>query len=86
MQALKVTATSDNPGLIPNPTLIYTSPNAVGTLNYQPIVGVTGKATITVTVKDDGGVLNGGQDTVIQRFLVEVVSAGIECLDLNVTN
>ena len=72
VQALTVTATSDNPGLIPNPTLTYTSPNAVGKLIYQPIAGATGKATITVTVKDDGGVLNGGQDTFSRQFLVDV--------------
>jgi probable HAF family extracellular repeat protein len=72
VQALAVTATSDNPGLIPNPRVTYISPNAAGTLSYQPIAGVTGKATITVTVKDDGGVLNGGQDTFSRQFTVTV--------------
>jgi hypothetical protein len=72
VQVLTVTATSDNPGLIPNPAVTYTSPNAVGSLSYQPVAGVTGKATITVTVKDDGGVLNGGQDTFSRQFLVDV--------------
>ena len=35
-QTLTVTATSSNPGLIPNPTVTYTSPNATGTLTYTP--------------------------------------------------
>ena len=72
VQVLTVTATSDNPRLIPNPAVTYTSPNATGTLAYQPVAGVTGKATITVTVKDDGGVLNGGQDTFSRQFTVTV--------------
>jgi hypothetical protein len=72
VQGLTVIATSDNPALIANPMVTYTSPNATGTLTYQPVAGVTGKATITVTVKDDGGVLNGGQDTFSRQFTVEV--------------
>ena len=31
-----MTATSSNPGLIPNPTVTYTSPNATGSLTYTP--------------------------------------------------
>ena len=72
VQALTVITTSDNPGLIPNPTVTYTSPNATGMLIYQPVASVTGKATITVTVKDDGGVINGGQDTFSRQFTVTV--------------
>ena len=85
VQVLTVTATSDNPGLIPHPAVTYTSPNAVGSLSYQLVAGVTGKATITVTVKDDGGVLNGGQDTFSRQFTVTVAPA-TPCSDLNLTN
>ena len=35
-QTLTVTATSSNPGLIPNPTVGYTSPNTTGTLTFTP--------------------------------------------------
>ena len=51
-QTLTVTATSDTPGLIPNPTVIYTSPNATGTLRFTPVANASGRATITVTVND----------------------------------
>ena len=37
-QPLSVTATSSNPGLIPNPTVTYTSPNAAGTLTFAPVL------------------------------------------------
>ena len=51
-QTLTVTATSDNPALIPNPTVTYTSPNTTGTLNYTPAANANGSAVITVTVND----------------------------------
>lgn len=51
-QTLVVTATSSNIGLIPNPTVTYTSPNTTGSLSYTPVNGVAGTAIITVTVND----------------------------------
>lgn len=57
LQILSVTASSSNPGLIPNPTVTYTSPNTTGTLFFTPVANVAGTATITVTV-NDGGLLN----------------------------
>jgi aryl-phospho-beta-D-glucosidase BglC (GH1 family) len=57
MQALAVTAISSNPGLIPTPTVIYTSPNTNGSLTFAPVPYLTGAATITVTV-DDGQVFS----------------------------
>ena len=33
---LSVTAASNNTGLIPNPTVIYTSPNTVGSVVFTP--------------------------------------------------
>jgi hypothetical protein len=53
-QTLTVTATSSNPGLIPNPTVTYTSPNSTGTLSFTPVASSGGSATITVTVNDGG--------------------------------
>ena len=35
-QLLQVTASSNNTGLIPNPTVTYTSPAATGSLSYTP--------------------------------------------------
>ncbi|MDQ3394306.1 MAG: Ig-like domain-containing protein, partial [Bacteroidota bacterium] len=51
-QKLTVTATSSNTTLIPNPSVQYISPNAIGTLKYKPAANRSGKATITVTVND----------------------------------
>ncbi|MFM7057438.1 MAG: beta strand repeat-containing protein, partial [Planctomycetota bacterium] len=54
VQILRVTATSDTPGLIPDPTVDYTSANAIGTLRYQPLADQFGTAVITVLVEDAG--------------------------------
>ena len=57
-QNLTVSATSNNTGLIPNPSISYASPNATGTLNYTPVAGQYGTAIITVTVNDGWSVNN----------------------------
>jgi hypothetical protein len=54
-QTLTVTAISSNPGLIPNPTVSYSSPSATGSLNYTPVANASGAATITVTINDGQG-------------------------------
>ena len=71
-QTLTVTATSDNTGLIPNPTVTYSSPNATGSLSFTPVANASGTATITVTVMDNGGTANGGVNTFSQSFTVTV--------------
>jgi hypothetical protein len=53
-QTLTVTAASSNTGLIPNPTVNYTSANTTGTLTFTPVANGYGTATITVTVNDGG--------------------------------
>jgi len=67
-QTLSVTATSSNPGLIPNPTVTYSSPNATGSLRFTPVAGAGGAATITVTV-NDGAASN---NTLTRTFNVSV--------------
>jgi hypothetical protein len=68
IQTLTVTAASSNPGLIPNPTVTYTSPNATGTLTFTPVTNAFGSVQITVTV-DDGQPLN---NTITRSFAVTV--------------
>lgn len=68
LQKLVVTATSSNPGLVPNPVVNYTSPNATGTLVFTPAPDMFGSATITVQV-NDGHTLN---NTVTRTFKVTV--------------
>jgi hypothetical protein len=68
IQTLTVTATSSNPALIPNPTVIYTSPNATGSLAFTPAANASGTATVTVTVNDNGA----SNNVVSQSFTVTV--------------
>lgn len=75
-QNLSVTAISSNSGLIPTPTVSYTSPNGTGSITYTPTPGQFGTATITVTVKDDGGTAHGGIDQIVRTFRVTVSPAG----------
>ena len=51
-QPLTVTARSSNPGVVPNPTVNYASPQANGSLAFTPVTGASGSAIITVTVND----------------------------------
>ena len=77
-QTLTVTAVSSNTGLIPNPTVNYTSANTTGSLTFTPVTNVNGTATITVTV-NDGGTSN---SNVTQTFTV-TVNAGNQPPTLN---
>ena len=71
-QTITVSATSDNPGLIPDPIIDYNSPNPTGSLIFTPVTDEFGSANITVTIQDDGGTLNGGIDQVTTSFNIEV--------------
>src|SRR5262249_60878879 len=71
-QRITITAVSSNPGLIPNPTVNYTSPNSTGSLTFTPVANTFGTAFITVTLQDDGGTSNGGVDTLVRTFTVTV--------------
>ncbi len=70
-QTLVVTASSSNTGLIPHPTVNYTSPSTSGTIVFTPAANATGSATITVTVNDGGSVSN----TISRSFTVTVIPA-----------
>jgi hypothetical protein len=72
-QTLTVTATSDNPALVPNPIeLVYTSPSPTGIMRISPTPGVSGLAKITVVVTDDGGSSYGAVNSVTNQFYVTV--------------
>jgi VCBS repeat-containing protein len=46
-----------------------------GTLTYTPAPNASGSATVSVTLKDDGGTTNGGQDTsATQMFTINVTA------------
>lgn len=71
-QALTVTAVSSRPDLIPNPTVSYASAQNAGALTLTPVANTSGTATILVTVRDNAGTANGGQDTFSRSFTVTV--------------
>ena len=80
-QTLTVTASSSNPGLIPNTgtgalAVIFSDShqtNQTATLNFTPVANVSGSAVITVTVNDHGSTANGAINTVFQSFTVTVL-------------
>ena len=80
-QALTVSVRSSNPALIANPTVNYTSPSTTGTLTFTPTPATIGNSVILVTVTDDGGVANGGINTLIQSFTVSVVAPAAPTLN-----
>jgi hypothetical protein len=53
-QTLTVTASSSNTGLIPTPTVSYTSPNTTGSITFTPVASAYGSATVTITVNNGG--------------------------------
>ena len=71
-QALTVTAISSRPDIIPDPTVTYTSAQSTGVLSFTPVTNMSGTATILVTVRDNGGTANGGQNTWSLSFTVTV--------------
>jgi hypothetical protein len=76
-QVLSISAVSNNTALIPNPSVIYTSPNSTGSISYTPLPGQQGSATITVTVTDNGGTANGGVNTVTRNFTQTVTANAV---------
>jgi hypothetical protein len=71
-QTLTVTATSNNPDLIPNPDVQYTSPDNTGSLTYTPVAGMSGIAEITVRVTDNGSNVPPNENTITRTFIVTV--------------
>ena len=63
--SLAVSVVSDNPALVPTPTVSYTSPAPTGSLTLSPVAGQVGVANITVTVSD-------GVSQVNQSFAVTI--------------
>ena len=79
VQTLSVFAVSDNPSLIPSPTVAVNLGAGTGSLTYTPVSNASGTATITVTVQDYGGTDHGGVDTVTRTFTVTVVHIKRRC-------
>jgi O-glycosyl hydrolase len=71
-QTLSILATSSNPELVPNPVVDFNPGDFNAWLKLAPVEGKTGKATIKVTVKDNGGVVANGIDSTVMQFEVTV--------------
>ncbi|MBI5773956.1 MAG: hypothetical protein HZA89_09480, partial [Verrucomicrobia bacterium] len=56
-------------------TLIYTNGQSTGQLSFTPAEEASGTATITLTLRDDGGTPPGGIDTLIRTFTVTVLAS-----------
>ncbi|PSL23684.1 Ig-like domain-containing protein [Chitinophaga ginsengisoli] len=52
------------------------SVTAAGIVTYQLKTSATGTSTVTVTIKDNGGIANGGTDTLRRSFNIEVATLG----------
>jgi len=59
-QTLSFIATNDNNGLFSTQPSINST---TGSLTFEPASNVYGTATVSITLKDDGGTVNGGVDT-----------------------
>ncbi len=66
---LSISATSDNPELLPDPVVEYTNPDSTGRLTIAPAANRTGIANISVTVDDGVGAAN---SRFTQTFAVKV--------------
>ncbi len=54
IEEIAVTASSSDPGIVPDPTVSYTDPSTTGTLVYDPVPDAFGTVTITVRVEAGG--------------------------------
>ncbi|MTI39224.1 T9SS type A sorting domain-containing protein [Fulvivirga lutimaris] len=72
---IALTATSSNSAVIAPEgiTVDYTSPNSFGVLGLTPVTDVIGETIITVTVMDDQGTANNGENTREEKFVVKVI-------------
>ena len=69
-QTLAFTVTNNNSALF----LTQPSISPTGALTYRPAANASGVATVSVTLKDNGGTANGGADTsATQNFTITVV-------------
>jgi hypothetical protein len=72
-QSLAITATADNPLLIPYLVVEYTSPQATGLVKLLNDRKRVGSTIIRVKVKDNGGTANAGVDSLVRVFTVNVL-------------
>ncbi|MBX9733179.1 MAG: gliding motility-associated C-terminal domain-containing protein, partial [Chitinophagaceae bacterium] len=70
-QTVTLSVSSSNAALFSSLSVNKGTGNS-GTLSYRPATGAIGTATITVTLKDDGGTQAGGVDTYSRGFTITI--------------
>ncbi len=83
-QVVTLTAISNNPALVANPTITGTGPTR--TLTYERVGSAAGTVTITVTAQDDGGTANGGLDTFSRTFDITLGAGAVGAVTAVLTN
>lgn len=73
IQEISITATSSNPSIISHPTIDYTQGEETAVLNYSHMGSTLGSAIITLRLKDNGGITDGGNDSLVVSFRISVV-------------
>ncbi len=78
VQPMRITATSSNVFVLPDPAVSYTSPNATGSLLLVPVANQSGTSVITVTLEDGGVDANlatlADNTSIIRSFTVTVAA------------
>jgi hypothetical protein len=72
-QHLTISASSSDPDVMLTPSIVYTDGASTALLALVPATDANGTATITVTVRDDGGTIQGGVDAYSRTFLATMV-------------
>lgn len=84
-QTITTTVSATNNGLFSN--LSITQPNGGNAqIRYTPAAGANGTATLTVTVRDNGGTTNGGVDTFTRTFTITVNALPVPAIISSVGN
>jgi hypothetical protein len=71
-QSFSILVSSNIPAMFSSLFGVYNG-NTTGTVSYIPAANQWGTATITVTVTDSGGTLNGGQNSISRSFDVTIL-------------
>ncbi|MFN7876508.1 MAG: FG-GAP-like repeat-containing protein, partial [Pirellula sp.] len=73
--ALRITATSSDANVIPNPTINYVAGQATGEVRFTPSANRSGQVTVTVTARDAGAdrVMDTPDDGVLSRLFTVTV-------------
>jgi hypothetical protein len=71
-QQINLSASSNDKDIMPDPQFNYDGFSNAAEIMLESAENANGAVTITVTAKDNGGTVNGGEDSFTQSFLVEI--------------